>query len=227
MRAIMSWLPFLTSIIALVFAALVFRRYVARRGNHLLIWGFGLLMYGIASFCEAHFTVFGWNPAVFRLWYFFGAILSAAWLGQGTIHLLVRTGWANALVLVLLVGSLFALARVLGAELDPNLITGDELSGHAITTGGVRILTPFFNTYGTVALVGGAAYSAWTFWRNRIRRHRAIGNVLIAVGAMAPALGGLLSRMGLGGYLYLGELVGAVLMFVGFIRATAPMEKAG
>ena len=100
------------------------------------------------------------------------------------------------------------------------------MSGHAIITGGVRILTPFFNTYGTVALVGGAVYSAWRYLRKRILRHRAIGSILIAVGAMAPALGGLLSRVGLGGYLYLGELVGAVLMFVGFIRATAPLEKA-
>ena len=104
-------------------------------------------------------------------------------------------------------------------------MTGGELSGHAITTGGVRILTPFFNLYGTVTLVGGAAYSAWVFLRKRTLPHRAMGNILIAVGAMAPALGGLLSRFGLGGYLYLGELIGAVLMFSGFVRATAPLKK--
>ncbi len=47
-----------------------------------------------------------------------------------------------------------------------------------------------------------------------------IGNLLIALGAMAPALGGTLSRFGLKDYLYLSELVGAVVMFIGFWWAT-------
>jgi hypothetical protein len=32
--------------------------------------------------------------------------------------------------------------------------------------------------------------------------------------------------MGLAGALYLGELLGAVLMFAGFVRATTPMASA-
>ncbi|KPL22428.1 MAG: hypothetical protein AMJ93_07150 [Anaerolineae bacterium SM23_84] len=50
--------------------------------------------------------------------------------------------------------------------------------------------------------------------------NRVIGNILIAVGALAPGLGGLFSRLGLSGYLYLGELLGAVLMYAGFLRST-------
>ena len=34
------------------------------------------------------------------------------------------------------------------------------------------------------------------------------------------------SRMGVPGALYWGELLGAVLMFIGFIRATTPMGQA-
>jgi hypothetical protein len=225
MTAITAWLPFLTSLIVFVFAALVFRRYLWRRGTHLLIWGIGLVMYGIGSFCEAYYTAVGWNPLIFRLWYLFGAILVAAWLGQGTVYLLASRRWANILMVILAVGSLFGLIRVFGAQLDPSLIAGGELSGDAITSGGVRILTPVFNIYGTVTLVGGAAYSAWIFFRKRTLLHRAIGNVVIAIGAMAPALGGSLTRLGLGGYLYVSELIGAVLMFIGFIRATTPMKK--
>ncbi|MFQ5812967.1 MAG: hypothetical protein ACE5I2_07245 [Anaerolineae bacterium] len=225
MNTITTWLPYLTSLIVLVFAVLVFRRYVSRRGIHLLIWGLGLILYGIASFCAAYYTALGWNSLIYRLWYLCGAILSAAWLGQGTVYLLARRRWADALMVILGLGSLYGLIRVFGAQLDPSLLTGGKLSSDAITSGGVRILTPFFNIYGTVTLVGGAAYSAWIFWRKRVLPHRVIGNVLIAVGAMAPALGGSLSRLGLGGYLYLSELVGAVLMFIGFIRATSPMKK--
>ena len=208
-----------------MFAALVFRRYVSRRGTHLLLWGIGLILYGIASFCAAYYTALGWNSLIYRLWYLCGAILSAAWLGQGTVYLLARRRWADALMVILGLGSLYGLIRVFGAQLDPSLLAGGKLSSDAITSGGVRILTPFFNIYGTVTLVGGAAYSAWIFWRKRVLPHRVIGNVLIAVGAMAPALGGSLSRLGLGSYLYVSELIGAVLMFIGFIRATSPMEE--
>jgi len=38
------------------------------------------------------------------------------------------------------------------------------------------------------------------------------------------AFGGVFSRLGLGQYLYLGELLGAILMFAGFLKATAPTE---
>jgi len=115
--------------------------------------------------------------------------------------------------------------------LDPTLLTtsvhtGSELSGHAIVTAGVRGLTPIFNLYGTVTLVGGAVYSAWIFFRKRVLLHRTIGNILIAIGAIAPAFGGVFSRMGIPAALYISELVGAVLMFIGFQRATTPMRNA-
>ncbi len=88
----------------------------------------------------------------------------------------------------------------------------------------MRTLTPFFNLYGTLLLVGGAAYSAWIFWRKRILLHRVIGNVLIAIGALLPAFGGVFSRLGIGGALYISELLGAILLFAGFLRATTPMQ---
>ena len=207
----------------------LFRRYLARKGAHLLLWSIGLVFYGIGGFCEAYFGVFGWSPLIFRMWYLFGAMLVAAWLGQGTVYLLAKRRWANALMVVLAVASLYGAFRVFTAELDPSLMTsglhtGSELSGHAIVTPGVRSLTPFFNLYGTVTLVGGAVYSAWIFWRKRILLHRTIGNILIAVGAMLPAFGGAFSRFGVSGVLYLTELLGAVLIFIGFIRAITPMD---
>jgi hypothetical protein len=224
-------LPFMSCILSFVFAFLVLRRYVARKGLHLLLWGIGMVFYGVGGFCEGYYGAFGWNPLVFRLWYLFGAILVAAWLGQGTVYLLARRNWANGLMVILALGSLYGLIRVFTAEIDPSLMTtsvhtGSELSGHAIVTPGVRTLTPFFNLYGTVTLVGGAAWSAWIFWRKRILLHRTIGNILIAVGAMLPAFGGAFSRFGLANALYLGELFGALLIFAGFIRATTPITSA-
>ncbi len=222
-------LPFGSSLISCAFAVVLFVRFWQRRGLHLLLWGIGMIFYGIGGFCEGYFGAFGWNPLIFRLWYLFGAILVAAWLGQGTVYLLAKKTWAHGLLILLTLGSIYGLIRVFGAELDPNLMTtslhtGSEMSGHAIVSSGVRSLTPFFNLYGTVALVGGAAYSAWIFWKKRVLLHRTIGNIMIALGAMLPAFGGTFSRMGISGALYISEFLGAVLMFIGFIRATSPIE---
>lgn len=230
MTPLNTLVPLLSSIISFIFAVVIFKRYSDRGGAHLLLWGIGMVFFGIGGFCEAYFGAFGWNETIFRMWYLFGAILVAAWLGQGTVYLLAKRKWANVAMAILLGLSIFAAFRVFTAELDPSLLTtsvhtGSELSGHAIITPGIRTLTPIFNLYGTIALVGGAVYSAFIFWRKRIMLHRTIGNIMIAVGALAPAFGGAFSRFGIPGALYIGELFGAVLMFAGFIRATTPMKN--
>ena len=224
-------LPLVSAFVSFAFAFFVFRRYLVRKGSHLLLWSIGMVFYGIGGLSEAYYGFFGWNSLIFRLWYLFGAILVAAWLGQGTVYLLARKRVAHGLMALLALGSLYALVRVFGAELDPaqmtaSLHTGSELSGHAITTSGVRSLTPFFNLYGTVTLVGGALYSSWIFWRKRVLLHRSIGNVLIALGAILPAFGGTFSRFGIPGALYISELLGAIVLFAGFMRAVTPMQSA-
>jgi hypothetical protein len=223
-------LPFLSGLVSFGFAIVILRRYWQRKGLHLLLWGIGMVFYGIGGFCEGYYGAFGWNPLVFRMWYLFGAILVAAWLGQGTVYLLAKKTWAHGMMIILILGSIYGAFKVIGAELDPTLMTsslhtGSEMSGHAIVTPGVRSLTPFFNLFGTVALVGGAAYSAWIFFKKRVLLHRSIGNILIAVGAMLPAFGGTFSRMGFSGALYVTEFLGAILIFIGFVRATTPIDE--
>lgn len=230
MTIVNTLLPFTASAISFIFAYFVFVRYFEKKRPHLLLWGVGMIFYGVGGFCEGYYGAFGWNPFVYRLWYLFGAILVAAWLGQGTVYLLARRNWAHGLMILLALGSLWGLFKVFTAELDPSLLTtslhtGSELSGHAIVTPGVRSLTPIFNLYGTVTLVGGAIYSSWIFFRKRVLLHRTVGNIFIAVGALAPAFGGAFSRAGVPAALYIGELLGAILMFIGFRRATSPMEE--
>jgi len=86
----------------------------------------------------------------------------------------------------------------------------------------VRLTTPFFNIYGLFTLVGGAIYSAYLFWRKRIMPNRVLANVLIATGALAIGFASTLTRLGYGEYLYLGELISAIMMFVGFRMAAKP-----
>jgi len=280
----MSLLPAASSAIIFVFTALVLRRYAARRGRHLLLWGIGLGCFGVASAAEAY-SALAWHPLVFRLWYLGGAVLSAAWIGQGTVYLLASArlpqflislvfGYAAAtmvfltlgrfglgtkivwalisfhglifastfnrllvrrwrpepiaavLTIVLAAASAAAAAAVFTVPLDPSAFDPTQPLGvqyRAILPPGalVRRLTPAFNIYGTIALAGGALYSAWLLRRGAIAPQRVLGNVLIALGAFAIASAGTMVRFGLGGYLALGELIAAALMFGGFLLTTS------
>ena len=230
----MHYIPFLSTLITFAFTGAVFTRYLKRRGPHLLLWTIGLLFYGIGTLAEI-ILGFTFSGLMLKLWYLSGAMLTAAWLGQGSVHLLVRkrrVAWI--LTGILTVVSLMAAVLVLSAPLTPAANSYDitvAISSQytqILTRSGLTILlTILLNIYGTLALVGGAIYSAYIFWRKRILFNRMIGNVLIAVGALAPAIGGSFVRLGLPDLLYLAELIGAILMYIGFMQATtAPARES-
>ncbi|MBI2122655.1 MAG: hypothetical protein HYT96_00675, partial [Armatimonadetes bacterium] len=57
---------------------------------------------------------------------------------------------------------------------------------------------------------------------------RVIGNILIAAGGLALGFASTLVRLGLADYLYVGELIAAVLMFAGFLLVSTPLPvRAG
>jgi hypothetical protein len=89
-------------------------------------------------------------------------------------------------------------------------------------TAPVIVLTILLNLYGTIGLVGGALYSAFLFWRKKVLINRLLGNILIAAGALMPAMAGTLIQAGLADWLYVSEFFGVVLMYLGFLQATVP-----
>ncbi len=254
-------LPFISTAIMLGFTIYVLERFFVRRAPHFLFWGVGLAFFGAGSFAEAYLSL-GWNRWVFFVWYLFGAALNAAWIGHGTLTLLVRKTWVNVVTVVLVVGSLFAAYLMLQAmpKLDETVFTtskpiseqygtkvlqpGQTAPAGAQTTtttyrgqdvtvirgllplgSPVRLTTPFFNIYGLLTLVGGAIWSAYLFWRKRVLPNRVIGNVLIAAGALLIGSASTLTRLGYGQFLYLGELLSAIIMFAGFRVAARPQPQ--
>ena len=223
----MHYLSILTTLITFTFAAAVFKRFTARYGPHLFLWGIGLMLYGIGALMEV-ISLFNFNVIALRLWYLTGAMLTAAWLGQGTVNLLVRRrGIALALNIMLSLASVLAVVLVFLAPINPaaaSFNTSQPLSAQyqdiLTRSSTIVMLTILLNSYGTLALVGGAIYSAYIFWRKHILFNRMIGNILIAAGAILPATGGTFIQMGLADYLYLSELLGAILMFIGYLQAT-------
>lgn len=224
----MHYISILSTVIIFAFTIAVVSRYRQRGGAHLLLWSVGLIFYGLGVLSEA-IMLFSFDTGLLKLWYFSGAMMTAAWLGQGTIHLLVRKrGVAPALTAILAVVSLVSFALLLqtpvtqaAAGYDLNLPASAQYGDILARSSMVRILTVLLNIYGTVALVGGALYSSYLFWRKRVLANRMVGNILIAAGALMPAMGGSFIKAGLPDWLYLSEFLGAILMFAGFLRATS------
>ncbi len=223
-----TYLPIFSTLVTFAFAAAVLNRYRRKGGTHLLLWGIGLVMYGLGTLTEILLS-FGFHAFVLRLWYLMGAMLTAAWLGQGSIHLLVRKPRvAPSLTAGLTAVSLLAAALIFTAPItaaasgyDTALPVSMQYKDILTRSGLLIFLTIILNIYGTVGLVGGALYSAFLFWRKQVLFDRMVGNVLIAAGALMPAMAGSFIKAGLGDWLYLSEFLGAVLMYIGFLRATA------
>lgn len=232
-----------------LFAVLVLRRWWHRRRAHMLAWGIGLVMYFLGTLSQVILFLV-WSPFFFGLWYWTGALMVAPWLGQGTAYLLIRRGnIARNIQMALILVGLMTLPWTLfltefnesawspGQDMttiyrdftdaDGAVLREGIMEGSA--RGTVRFFSPVMNLWGTILLVGGAIYSARAFRRKEIMRNRVIGNWLIAAGGLLPALGGVLIRLGDPSFKYFGEMLGAVLIFAGFLYATNrpdPVEAA-
>jgi hypothetical protein len=216
MRQPVHFLPILTTIVALAFTIVLVRRYRERRsGPHLLWWALGAFTYGVGTFTEAWVTIFGWGEGIFRAWYISGALLGGAPLAQGTVYLLLKRTTANRLTAIIVPFILVAATFVLLTPLDHSLVETHRLSGRVIEWQWVRRFT-FSNLYAVIFLVGGAILSAARYRKDPAMRHRYIGNVLIAVGAILPGIGGTATRMGHVEVLYVTELVGLLLIWAGY-----------
>jgi hypothetical protein len=211
------WIPVVTTVVAAVFATIVLRRYLRRRsGPHLLWWGLGLVIYGIGTLTEALTTMFGWNESVFRAWYISGALCGGAPLAQGTAYLLLRRRTANLLAVMLIIVIGVAAMLVVLSPIDYSAVEQHRLSGRVLGWQGIRMISPFINTYAAVFLIGGAFLSAWRFRRDPETHRRYVGNALIAIGAILPGIGGTFTRFGYVEVLYVTEFVGLLLIFSGY-----------
>jgi hypothetical protein len=208
-------LPIATTVVALVFSTALLRRYRQRGGLHLLWFGVGTLCYAAGTVTESLTTLLGWHEAVFRAWYITGALLGGAPLAQGSVYLLLSRSTAHRLTAILLPVIAFGAAAVLLTPLDYSAVEPYRLSGKVIEWQWVRRISPFINLYAATFLIGGAVLSAVRYRRRRETRHRYYGNVLIAVGALLPGIGGAFTRFGHVEVLYVTELVGIVMIYLG------------
>src|SRR5437879_13157334 len=77
------------TIVSLIFAALVFNQWIARRKPFQLAWSLGLGLYGIAAFTQFLAEAYGWTASTYKVYYLVAAPLVAV-LGIGPVLLIHR-----------------------------------------------------------------------------------------------------------------------------------------
>lgn len=218
MRHFVHYIPIATTVLAIVFAAIIVP-HAKRKGwpAYLTWWALGVVAYGIGTFTESLTTLFGWDPQVFRAWYVSGALLGGAPLAQGTVYLLLKKRSADVLSVLLGIVVVVAAVFVYLTPLNAPPAETYRLTGAVMEWQWVRAFSPFVNIYAFLFLVGGAVWSAWQYRSSPEARSRYVGNILIAVGALLPGIGGSFTRFGFVEVLYVTELVGLSLILWGYL----------
>lgn len=177
-------LPLGSSVLSFIFAYLVLDQWWQRRHSFQLVWGIGLLWYGISAGTEFLGGAFGWSEPLYRTWYLIGAFFVAAYLGAGSIYLLSKSRFGYFAGVTVIIGGLLSL-----------------LFSHANAQGTDTPLYPGSGMAGTVAFViataGGIAIIAATAVRRPLAAHIAmavlvvgsIGAAWMVLGASLPAPG--------------------------------------
>jgi hypothetical protein len=222
----MHWLlPGIASAASAAFAVAVLRQYVNRRRPYQLAWGAALTMFAVASLALTVGVAAGWTPLDFKVYYLFGAVLNVPWLGLGTVLLLGRRATWRVYLAVLLAFSavsllLLALAPVSAADLAGRLVP----EGRDFLPVPVRALAVLGNVAGTLIVIGGAVASGLALRRQRHLRSRFEGNLLIALGVLLAAGGGVFAFLARSEQLAAGLALGACVMYLGFRRASTPVR---
>jgi uncharacterized membrane protein YfcA len=201
----------------MIFSYVLFKHYQRKKeATYILWWLIGVLTYGAGTFTESFNTLYGWTETNFRWWYITGALLGGAPLAQGSVYLLLNKKAAHflsaLLVLIVVVASVFVLLSPINyADVEP-----ERMSGKVFIWQWVRSFSPFINIYAVVFLVGGAIASAVKYFRNTGTSIRFWGNVLIAIGAILPGIGGSFTRMGYVEVLYVTEFLGLLMIIIAY-----------
>jgi hypothetical protein len=216
MQEMTEYIPIATTILAAFFAAEIYKHYKARKTIYLLWWTIGVLTFGLGTLAESINAIFGWNEINMKYWYIVGALLGGFPLAQGSVFLLMNRKFAKitSVIFVSLIG--FASIFVILTPLTIPESFDYKLTGSIFTWQWVRYFSPLINIYSFIFLAGGAIYSALRYYKLGQREAPFKGNIFIAIGGLLPGVGGTFARMGYVEVLYVTELFGLLLIYIGY-----------
>src|SRR5215813_5581213 len=165
-----AFFELLATICALAASVFIFDQYLSRPRPHKLMWTLGLLFYGIAAGAAFAGAANHWTVAEYKLWYYFGGVLTAIYLGLGSFYLLGPRRAANAITAAVVLLSLYAGVRILTFEVPPALAAQlttsttaqvTNVSHFPVLPGDLTVVAILMNIPGAAFLFGGALWSAW------------------------------------------------------------------
>ena len=228
MAVILSTLDLLVSA---VFTIVVAHRWYTRRRTHSLLWAWALFVWTVAIAAETAAALQGaWTPTTYRIYYAFGALMVAAWLGAGSLYLTAGRRLARAYIWIVAALSVVGTVLIFTYPVDPAALGITDSLGFVEVSVfpfiPVRIFIVISNIAGSAAFIGAALYSVWIF----LRRHDVPGSYvagvgLIAVGGLIAAGAHSLGVLGGPGLFRISELVAIVLIFVGYLMSSRQPPK--
>ncbi|MDQ6927530.1 MAG: hypothetical protein M3159_02565 [Actinomycetota bacterium] len=209
------------ALVALAFCLSTFERWLARRRRHELAWSVSLAMFTLGSAALWLGAANGWNPAVFRAFYLFGAVLNVPFLALGTIYLLGGPRLGDRVGAGVALAATFAAGVLVASPLRAAIPVHELPKGSDVFGALPRVLAAVASGVGAVVVIAGAVWSAWRLRGRRATARMVFANVLIAVGTIVLGIGGLFNSA-------LGEMeafavtlvIGITLIFAGFLLAT-------
>lgn len=216
----------LAALSAFAAAVFIFDQHLNRPRPHKLMWSLGLLFYGIAAAAAFAGASGSWNVVEYKLWYYFGGILTAAYLGLGSFYLLGPRRVAHVVAAVATLIAIYGAVRI-GLYAVPADIAARIASSTTAEVTNVKALPVFpadisalaiiMNIPGALFLFGGAAWSGLLFIRKHAPGYRVISMALLALGAIFPSVLTGLQRLGYSQGAALGEFLGAVCLLAGLL----------
>ena len=211
-----NYIPILTSLLSIYFFIEIYKHYSSKKEQYLLWWMLGVVTFGLGTLSESLHTLIGYNEFNLRFWYIIGALLGGFPLAQGTVYLLFSKKFAHRttifFVSYIVVASIFVIMTPIAI---PEAFDG-RLTGKVFEWQWVRLLSPLINLYAFLFLVGGAIYSAYKYFKIKNLQYKVYGNSAIAIGGILPGIGGAYTRAGYVEVLFVTELVGLALIYLGY-----------
>jgi hypothetical protein len=229
----MIFYPLVATLISAAFAITLWVQYRAKPRPYLLVWSVALGVYAVAALTEVIGAAAGWNPFLYRLYYFFGGITVVGILALGSVYLLAPRFGRTALAALLTLAGI-GLVGILGASLQVGLLDTHQVPSadviklqHGVFNVAAILMAAILNIVGTVILIGGAVWSFIAMFLRGAPPSRLVGNILIAGGAFIVAGASTLFRVfHVYDLFYVGQAIGVLVMFGGFLAAQRAPRRA-
>jgi hypothetical protein len=211
----------IAALIGVGFTLELFLKSYRSKKPYIISWTVAVFMYTVATIALVSGLINGWSYINFGIFYFFGGITNVPAFGIGSAYLIFDDNKVNVisgLYVLFVLGAMFSIFT--SGIPDFSNIQGIPEGSQLYEISGPRMWAILGNSFGSISLVGIAAYSVYKF--RRVDEDLVTTNVLIVVGSFSPALSGVLLALGDSASKTLSLLVGMFLIYLGYRVSQRP-----